>query len=165
MSRYDHPVAGADLQRSPEMLLRFDSEEGGREKCADEGQGVGFDDVSPDAYAERWTDVTGKANSILGWYEAQLLALGWHPARPEEWGHGRMHFGRDPDERISVWLIPEVGTGDPALDATIGEAEPNEWVGLIHQHRLKRSRSAHLLRVTMAVAGTFPDGRTGQRIG
>ena len=128
MTRFGHPIRGADLLATPEMALRHaaENEDSGHSSSYDEGAGCGFDNMSPDAYAERWVEIDARPKAVFRWYEEQLVALGWQVADRRRDGPS---FVRDVDERIGV-----TGFGQ-------------------------------LIRVSFAVDGVFPDGRTGIRVG
>jgi hypothetical protein len=150
VSRFRHPVAGADLLRSPEFRLRHPAErqQPERESCYDEGAGCGFDGLSPDAYAERWTEVAAGAAQVMTWYAQQFAALGWRPNEPiPASGVAHLTFQRDPGERLGVLMH---GKGEWWKD-------PGRLV--------KWDSGNNLLRVHLAVDGVFPDGRPGIRAG
>jgi hypothetical protein len=150
MSRFRHPVAGAELLRSPELQLRHPAERRGTEsqRCNDEGVGTGFDNLSPDAYAERWVEVDEGAASVLQWFVEQFSVLGWRPSGPlPASGVAALNFHRDGDERLGI-LLQGLGEWwkDPKWSVN--------WDGGVNS-----------LRVHLAVDGTFPDGRQGGRVG
>lgn len=150
MSRYHHPVKGIDLLRGPELMLHHPAEVPDSESVTsyDEGAGCGFDNLSPDAYAERWVDVAEGATPILRWFVRQLRNLGWHPAETVPLGGvASLAFQRDPDERLGVLLQ---GHGEWWKDP----------MRLVHW-----DAGTNRLRVHLAVDGELPDGRRGQRVG
>ena len=86
--------------RHPEEL-----QETGSESSYDEGAGCGFDNLSPDGYAERWVDVHDGATRVMEWFIEQFADLGWHVDGPiPTRGVASLTFQRDPDERLGILL-------------------------------------------------------------
>jgi hypothetical protein len=136
--------------RSPELRLQHPAErqETERESCYDEGAGCGFDNLSPDAYAERWAEVAAGAAQIMAWYAEQFAVLGWRLNEPiPASGVASLAFQRDPDERLGVLVQ---GTGEWWKDP---------------ERLVKWDSGVNMLRVHLAVDGVFPDGRPGGRVG
>jgi hypothetical protein len=136
--------------RSPELRLRHPAErpETERKSSDDEGAGCGFDQLSPDAYAERWAEVAAGAAQVMTWYAEQFAVLGWRPKGPiPASGVAYLAFQRDPDERLGILMQ---GKGEAWTDP---------------ERLVKWDSGVNVLRVHLAVDGVFPDGRPGGRVG
>lgn len=133
------------------MQLRYPAERAGREteSSYDEGAGCGFDNISPDAYAERWAEVDDGATQVMRWFVEQFANLGWHPrcVTPTS-GVAHLSFHRDPDERLGILL--------QGLDAFW-------WKN--PERNVKWDSGTNRLRVHLAVDGVFGDGRSGPHVG
>jgi hypothetical protein len=151
VGHYTHPVAGGDLLLAPEMRARHPSERLATmtTNSYDEGAGCGFDNGSPDAYAERWVEVDAGAREVLGWFLGTFVELGWRAVEPVPTaGVAYLRLQRDADERVGVLLQGVrddwIRHADRAVD---WEAGPNR------------------MRVHLAVDGSFPDGTSGFHVG
>jgi hypothetical protein len=132
------------------MQLRHPAErqETASESAYDEGTDCGFDELSPDAYAERWVDVNEGAAHVMQWFIDELTALGWYPRGPVPTsGVAHLTFQRDPDERLGI-LVQGHGEWWKDPERLV------KWGGGINS-----------LRVHVAVDGMFADGRPGPRVG
>jgi hypothetical protein len=132
------------------MQLRHPSErqETESESCYDEGTGCGFDNISPDAYAERWVDVTEGATQVMRWFVDEFTELGWHlRGSVPTGGEAFLTFQRDPDERLGLLMQ---GHGEWWKDP---------------ERLVKWDSGTNSLRVHVAVDGMFADGRPGPRVG
>ena len=147
MTRYSHPVAGLDLLATPEMRLYHPAELPATmsEGVYDEGEGHGYDGLSPNACATRRVVINAGAGGILDWFVAHFLVLGWvaEPTRSSR-GMPSVNLQRDPDERLDIHLR---GPGDLSHC-------PATW-----------TRGPNLLRVSLTVRGTFPEGHVVQGYG
>ncbi len=150
VTRYTHPVAGVALLATPEMRLRHpaESHSSATENAYDEGAGCGFDNGSPDAYAERWVEVDAGAVDVLTWFGARFAELGWLAAAPiPTSGVAYLPLRRDPNERLGVLLQrTHEGTQHPDRAVT--------W-----------TEGVNRMRVHLAVTGKFTDGSVGFRVG
>jgi hypothetical protein len=150
VSRHHHPVAGNELLHGPELRLRHPAE---RQRTAtvssyDEGAGCGFDNLSPDAYAERWVQVDAGAEEVLSWFARELLPLGWSAVEPMPTsGVAAARFSRDADERLGV-LLQGVGDWWRETDRAVN------W-----------NEGVNAMRVHLAVDGQFSNGSRGVRVG
>jgi hypothetical protein len=130
--------------QSPELSLRHPAEMEGTasQSSYDEGAGCGFDQSSPDAYAERWVEIAGDPASIARWFAAELAGLGWQQVDRPVRGEAEFHFRRDADERAGVLLQRKGG-----------------WA------EVRSGGASAVVRVHVAVEGVFDDGRPGVRVG
>jgi hypothetical protein len=156
VTKLGRPVLGLTLLSTPEMRLRHPTETGGRESAVDEGSGTGFDQMSADAYAERWAEVSGSGPEVLEWFRVELERLGWRSsdsgAEP-----GILRMSREDDERILVSFLSAAGPPpSPKYEALAISAFGAEGLNQLE---------SPLVRVSIAIAGTFPDGRSSIRVG
>ena len=119
------------------MALRFPGEVEVDRYAADEGEGTGFDNLDPSAYAERVFTASVSLDDVLLWYRQQLLSLGWQEtlAEPEV-----RQFTRDADEFLQVQVLPLQETGC--------------WSWSRYY-----TRSGPFARISFKVSGSWPDTR------
>ena len=100
VTRFARPVRSEELLASAELQLCYPGERESRiGTCTNEGEGTGFDNGFPSAYAERWFQTPDEAAQVLRWFARELAKLGWTRAsdRDTYWT-----FVRDDDEHVGV---------------------------------------------------------------
>jgi hypothetical protein len=100
VTQFARPVLAEALLASAEMRLRCPGEVAGSiGSTADEGEGTGFDNSFPFAYAERWFEVDDEGVDVERWFDARVRPLGWDPAdTPSE----MTSWTRDGDEHLGL---------------------------------------------------------------
>lgn len=103
MTRWSRPAQAESLFASPEMALRSEEEIEVDRRGANEGDGVGFDNIDMSAYAERIFVPGDDWQTVRDWYRARFEALGWRATRVED---DAVMFARDEVEMAQVQLLP-----------------------------------------------------------
>ena len=71
------PITAALLRARPEWQRGLPNPKLVYEEMADEGEGIGFDNLDPSAMARVWLQTPLPWSDVLSWYRELLSGLGW----------------------------------------------------------------------------------------